>query len=329
MRHLTKTIMMASIALSWATPSLPDDINIGYQTGIEPAKVAIADKDYERVSGEKINWRRFDNGAELIRAIASGDVDIGNIGSTIVAAAASRHLPIKTFLVAAQLGSSEAFIVRNGSGINKPEDLLGKTIAVPFVSTSHYSLLSALKHWQLDTRKIKIINLRAAEISAAWRRGDIDGAYVWEPALGAIKESGKVLATSADVATWGAPTFDLWVVSDKFAAKNSHFLTTFSQVSLAKIDAYQSNPNAFSENLQNLNKIASVTGAKTSDIHALLGGDTYPRLSQQHALLSNTVANAISDTAFFLKAQGKLDVVLPDYRTFTTVQYLNPYSAQK
>lgn len=329
MRHVAKTIVMAGVALFWATPSLSNDINIGYQTGIEPAKLAIADKDYERVSGEKINWRRFDNGAELIRAIASGDVDIGNIGSTIVAAAASRHLPIKTFLVAAQLGASEAFIVRNGSGINKPEDLLGKTIAVPFVSTSHYSLLSALKHWQLDVSKIKIINLRASEISAAWRRGDIDGAYVWEPALGAIKESGKVFATSADVATWGAPTFDLWVASDKFATKNPNFLTTFSQVSLAKIDAYQSDPKAFSDSPQNLNKIASVTGAKTSDIHTLLGGDAYPQISQQQTLLSSTVAKAISDTAVFLKAQGKLDVVLPEYRIFTTVQYLNPSSVQK
>ena len=43
--------------------------------------------------------------------------------------------------------------MRNGSGIEKPEDLVGKTVAVPFVSTTHYSLLAALKHWGIDPRR--------------------------------------------------------------------------------------------------------------------------------------------------------------------------------
>ncbi|WP_219636024.1 ABC transporter substrate-binding protein [Streptococcus agalactiae] len=46
------------------------------------------------------------------------------------------------------------------SGIKTPQDLIGKTIAVPFVSTTHYSLLSALKHWNIPEDKVKIINLR-------------------------------------------------------------------------------------------------------------------------------------------------------------------------
>jgi taurine transport system substrate-binding protein len=57
--------------------------------------------------------------------------------------------------VSAQINAAEALVVRNGSGIDKPEDLIGKTIATPFVSTSHYSLLGALKHWGLDARKSK------------------------------------------------------------------------------------------------------------------------------------------------------------------------------
>jgi ABC-type taurine transport system substrate-binding protein len=37
--------------------------------------------------------------------------------------------------------AAEALAVRNSSGINKPEDLIGNTIATLFVSTSQYSLL--------------------------------------------------------------------------------------------------------------------------------------------------------------------------------------------
>ncbi|MDR8383291.1 taurine ABC transporter substrate-binding protein, partial [Acinetobacter baumannii] len=92
--------------------------------------------------------------------------------------------------------------------IKTPQDLIGKTIAVPFVSTTHYSLLSALKHWNIPEDKVKIINLRPPEISAAWERGDIDAAYVWEPALSKAKASGTVLTDSKQVGEWGAPTYD-------------------------------------------------------------------------------------------------------------------------
>jgi ABC-type taurine transport system substrate-binding protein len=50
--------------------------------------------------------------------------------------------------LASKLGNSEALVVKKN--ISKPEDLIGKRIAVPFISTTHYSLLAALKHWGLN-----------------------------------------------------------------------------------------------------------------------------------------------------------------------------------
>lgn len=141
-------------------------LTVGYQTGIDPSKVPQADGQYEKAIGEKIDWRRFNSGPEVVTAIASGDVQIGNLGSSPLAAAASRKLPIVAFIVSAQINSAEALVVRNASGINNPQDLVGKTIATPFVSTSHYSLLGALKHWGLEG-KVKVVNLQPAEIAAA------------------------------------------------------------------------------------------------------------------------------------------------------------------
>jgi len=68
--------------------------------------------------------------------------------------------------------------VRNGSGINSPQDLIGKKVATPFASTSHYSLLGALQHWKIKTNQIRLLNLKPPESNAAWRRGDIDAAFV-------------------------------------------------------------------------------------------------------------------------------------------------------
>ncbi len=58
--------------------------------------------------------------------------------------------------------------------IKTPQDLIGKKVAVPFVSTGHYSLLAALKSWNIDPSKVQILNLAPPAIIAAWKRGDID-----------------------------------------------------------------------------------------------------------------------------------------------------------
>lgn len=317
----------ALTALAFSGPTLAaETVTIAYQTGVDPAKVAQADGLYEKATGATINWRKFDAGAEVLTAIASGDVQIGYVGSSPIAAAASKGLPVVTFLVAAQLGGSEALVVRNGSKIAKPEDLIGKKIAVPFVSTGHYSLLAALKHWKLDPSKVQIINLRPPEITAAWQRGDIDATYVWDPALGKAKESGKVLATSADVGKWGAPTFDGWIVRRDFAEKNPDFVTKFARVTLDAYAAYRTNPKAWVGNADNLDKVVRITGAKKEDIAGLLEGNVFPLAREQSQLLGKPTVKALADTAGFLKEQGKVDSVQSDYAPFVSSAYITTAS---
>ena len=98
--------------------------------------------------------------------------------------------------------------------------MIGKRIAVPFISTTHYSLLAALKHWGIKPGQVEIVNLQPPAIIAAWQRGDIDGAYVWAPAVNALEKDGKVLTDSEQVGQWGAPTLDVWVVRKDFAEKH-------------------------------------------------------------------------------------------------------------
>lgn len=297
---------------------------IAYQTGVDPTKVAQADGDYEKDSHQNIEWKKFDSGADVVNALASGDIDIGNIGTSPLAAAASRDLPIQVFFVTAKLGSSEALVVSNKSGIRSPEDLKGKTIAVPFVSTAHYSLLSALKHWDIAESQVKIVNLRPPEISAAWERGDIDAAYVWEPALSKVSATGHVLTNSKQVAEWGAPTFDVWVVRKDFAEKNPEFLKSFVKTSLAQLDQYSKDPKAFEASAEKINKIAQLTGSDPKDIPVLLAGNIYLNQQQQIQTLENEFAQTILNTATFLKSQNKVDQVKADYKDNINANFLKP-----
>lgn len=323
MKQTIKALLLA-VAAATAVQAHAADIVIGYQTGVDPSKVAQADGAYEKAIGEKLDWRRFNSGADVVTALASGDVQIGNLGSSPLAAATSRKLPLVTFLVAAEINAAEALVVRNGSGIDSPEQLVGKTIATPFVSTSHYSLLGALKHWKIDTSKVKIVNLNPAEINAAWKRGDIDGAFVWSPALGEIKRSGKVLTDAAEVGKWGAPTFEVWVARKDFAEKHPEVLAKFAGVTLDAFADYQANVAKWTADSEQAGKIAKLIGANAADIPELLAGSAYPTAQQQVSadLLGGGTAKAIARTAEFLKEQKRIPAVLPEYSPYVSADYV-------
>lgn len=323
MKHAIKTLLLAVVAAT-SLQAQAADIVIGYQTGVDPSKVAQADGAYDKAIGEKLDWRRFNAGSEVVTALASGDVQIGNLGSSPLAAATSRKLPLVTFLVAAQINAAEALVVRNGSGIDSPEQLVGKTIATPFVSTSHYSLLGALKHWKIDPTTVKIVNLNPAEINAAWKRGDIDGAFVWSPALGEIKRNGKVLTDAAEVGKWGAPTFEVWVARKDFAEKHPEVLAKFAGVTLDAFADYQANVATWTADSEQAKKIAKLVGANAADVPELLAGSTYPTAQQQVSagLLGGGTAKDIAGTAEFLKEQKRIPAVLPDYSPYVSTEYV-------
>ncbi len=135
-----------SCAASAVAAAEPLDVTVGYQTNVTPAQAAIHEHAYEHASGARIDWRKFDSGSDVVAAMASGDVQIGYAGSSPTTTAFTRHLPLELFYVAQFIGADEALVVRNGSGIGTPAALAGRTIATPFISTSHYALLAALRH---------------------------------------------------------------------------------------------------------------------------------------------------------------------------------------
>lgn len=321
LRFPLRLLAAASLAVS-SVFAQAADLTVAYQTTVDPAKVAQADGTYEKATQARIDWRKFDNGADVIAAIASGDVQIGYLGSSPLTAAVSRQVPVETFFIATQIGAAEALVVRDGAGISSPQDLVGKKIAVPFVSTGHYSLLAALKHWNIDPSTVTVLNLAPPAIIAAWKRGDIDATYVWDPALGVAKENGKVLITSAELAKFGAPTFDAWIVRKDFAQQHPEIVTAFAKVTLDAYAQYRKDPQAWLADTSNVDKLVKLSGAKASDIPLLLQGNVFPLAADQVVSLGAPTTQAIAKTAAFLKEQGKVEAVLPDYAPFVSAKYI-------
>ncbi|QDY43274.1 taurine ABC transporter substrate-binding protein [Candidatus Pantoea soli] len=321
MMAIKKTIIAAALALL-AFQAEAVKVTVAYQTSAEPAKVAQADNTFARDSGATVDWRKFDSGASVLRALASGDVQIGNIGSSPLAVAATQQLPIEAFLLASQLGNSEALVVKKG--ISDPQQLIGKRIAVPFISTTHYSLLAALKHWGIKPSQVQLVNLQPPAIIAAWQRGDIDGAYVWAPAVNELEKTGHVLTDSSQVGAWGSPTLDVWVVRKDFAQQHPEVVTAFARSAIDAQQAYLANPEKWLQQPDNLSKLARLSGVPAGNVPGLVKGNTYLTAQQQTEQLSQPVNKAIVDTARFLKEQGRVPEAASDYSSFVTTRFVAP-----
>ncbi|CDG46796.1 taurine ABC transporter substrate-binding protein [Serratia symbiotica] len=301
------------------------DVTVAYQTSAEPAKVAQAANSFAKQSGATVDWRKFDSGSSVLRALASGDVQIGNIGSSPLAVAASQKLPIEVFLIAAQLGSAEALVVTNG--INSPQGLIGKRIAVPFISTAYYSLLASLKLWGIKPEQVKILNLQPPAIAAAWQRGDIDGAYVWAPVVNELVKQGKVLTNSEQVGQWGAPTFDVWVVRKDFADKHPAVVVAFATRVLAAQKAYLVEPEKWLKDQSNLSTLARLCGISAAQVPERVRGNIYMPVALQITQLGQPMEQTIRDTAEFLKQQGKIPQVDSDYSAYVTDRFVQQVQA--
>ena len=327
-RQIVYTII-ASFALFTFTSNAfaAGEVTVGYQGVLNPWKVAIADKTFEKRTGYKINWRKFDSGSAVINAMASGDVHIAMAGSSPIAAGIANGLPIQIFWVVEDIASAEALVVRDGSGIDSPQDLKGKRIGVPFVSTTHFHMLFALEQFGIKSRQVSLRNLQPPQIAAAWARGDIDAAFVWDPVLGEIKKNGKVLITSGLLSSWGKATFDGLVVNKKFAADNDKFMVEFVKILDESTRAYSENPAKWNSVRSNARKVASLAGGDASQVAGTLALYGFPTATEQATATwlgggeNGGVARAIKFTAEFLKAEKKVDSTPKSYSGFVNSKF--------
>ena len=304
------------------------EVTIGYQLDYNPACSAILDGTFEKATGYKINWRKFDSGAKVINAMASGDVHISLGGSSPIAAGVSRGLDIELIWIYEDIASAEAMVVRNGSGILAPQDLKGKKLGVPFVSTTHFHTLFALEQFGINPKDVKILNMQPNAIAAAWERGDIDAAFIWDPALGRIKKSGKVLITSGTLSTWGKATFDGCVANKTWAAKHPEFMAKYLKT-VAEIDAsYRDNPKAWTPDSKMAKNMVKLIGGDTNDVPKVLALYGFPTMEEQASDRwlgggkDGGAARALFYTSEFLLKEKKISALLPDYGATVTPQYV-------
>ena len=193
--------LVASLMVALTAAAQAADVTIGYQLVYGPWKARMAELKANGLGGKSIEFVRFTSGSEVINAMASGSVDISLSGSSPTAAGYSRGVDMQVIYVYDNINDAEALVVDDS--ITAPQDLVGKTVAVPFGSTTHFHLMFALEQFNIPPKALRVLDMSPPDMVAAWERGDINGGFVWDPALGRMKERGRVLLTSGDLSNWG------------------------------------------------------------------------------------------------------------------------------
>ncbi|MGK7916947.1 MAG: ABC transporter substrate-binding protein [Prochloraceae cyanobacterium] len=249
---------LALIAASCSQPSetttessgkMPEKIRIGYQVSANGELLAKAmELAKEAFPDTEVEYINFASGRDVNTAMAANGIDLGLIGSVGASVGVAQNLPYQVYFIHSVIGEAEALAVRKN--ISSIDEIRGKKIAVPFGSTTHFSFLSLLKMENLDEKQVTVLDLQPQDMVAAWKRGDIDGGYIWYPHLQKLIDGGgKILITSADMAKKGTITADLGIVRKQFIEQYPDAVKKYVEVLDEAINFYRKNPEEAAEKI--------------------------------------------------------------------------------
>lgn len=160
-------------------------LNVAYMPNMGSCSLAITAKNqgYFEQMGLDVTLKEFQGGPAEIAAMASGEIQISQIGHGAHALCAEGEAVIFqldcTSLADAVVGNKD-------KGVNSIEDLKGKTVAVTSGTSAEIILNLALQSVGLTMDDIEAVEMDANGIVTAMVSGSVDACATWSPGTGTI-----------------------------------------------------------------------------------------------------------------------------------------------
>ena len=152
------------------------------------AMIGKANGWFEKAVGPevKIEWKTFNAGPSAIEALFAGAIDMTYVGPNPAINGYVRSNGEALRIIAGATSGGAALVVRNDSGINKPEDFHGKRIASPQLgNTQDVALRAWLKSNGLKTREkggdVEVLPIANPDQLTLFLKKEIDAAWAPEP----------------------------------------------------------------------------------------------------------------------------------------------------
>ncbi len=302
-------------ALAPAAHAQSKNVVIAYQDMVVPWRYAQDMKELEKQTGYTVSFRQFGGGGDVIRAMASGQIAIGEAGTSPIASALSQGLDVELFWILDDINAAEAMVARNGSKIASVADLKGKRVACPSCqprTTTRWS------HWSAPNQS----EGRPHRQHAAARGSRRLGARRYRRHLYLGSGAGQAQAVRhraddlrPDCRRHRQGHLRRMIANKKFARENPEFMVKLVRVLAAADDNYRKNKASWTPDSPMVKAVAKVSGAKAETVPASMALYAFPTLQEQvsERWLGGGAARALQSAAQFLKEQGTIQAVLPDY----------------
>lgn len=189
------------------------------------AMVGKANGWFEKQLGPnvKIEWTSFNAGPSAIEALFAGAIDIAYIGPNPSITGYVRSQCEALRIVAGAASGGVSLVVRNDSGIQKPEDFHGKKVASPQLGNTQDIALRAWLHAHgLKTRDkggdVQVLPIANPDQLTLFLSKQLDAAWAPEPwATRLVKEgNGHIFLDERDLWPHGQFVITNLIVSTKF-----------------------------------------------------------------------------------------------------------------
>jgi ABC-type nitrate/sulfonate/bicarbonate transport system substrate-binding protein len=217
MRHLTFSklfsfIFLTTVLLLFSFPNQVQsedlEITIGWQPDPNASMHVAKQKGYFEAVGLKPKFVKFLSGPPMFAALQSKSVDLCDFGLGPAVIGASQGIDFKVIAIVFEPSALNVLVVTPKSGIKTLSDIRGKKIASIRGSTPYYGLAKSLESVNLTFKDIEFVDMPAPNHIPAFKRGDIDGSFVWPPWQNKmVKLGGTRISSNAAVGAW-AP--DVW-----------------------------------------------------------------------------------------------------------------------
>lgn len=205
MRRLAAAVACLALALAacggddggGAAQEGPTTVKVGVLpiSALAPLYLGI-EKGFFADGGLRVEPHVAQAGSALVPSVVSGEAQFafGNVVSLLIAS--GKGLPVKIVAQGSQAGPGassrfEAVITSKRSGIRRPADLAGKTVAVNALNNVGGLMISgALQKLGVDAGRIRYTEIPFPEVNAALDAGRVDAAYQTEPFLTQARRDG-------------------------------------------------------------------------------------------------------------------------------------------
>ncbi|MET7575519.1 ABC transporter substrate-binding protein [Streptomyces sp. NPDC005492] len=276
MRRLLVRLSVVSLVVVTAACSSdePDARSAGDINTLKVGVVPIVDvaplylgqkKGFYGKRGIKLQMVPAQGGAAVVPGVISGQFSFGFSNVTSLILAQSKGIAVKGVSVAsASTGEQGAdysgITVKNNSVIKTAKDLEGKKVAVNTLQNiGDTSVRESVRRAGGDPAKIRFVELPFDQMPAALDGGQIDAAWVSEPALATVKAQGGRVIASNYVDVDDNLTVALYFTSARYAKENAEVVRKFREATAESLAYAQAHPDDARQILATYMKIPEAT----------------------------------------------------------------------